>query len=219
MSTRSIPSNVNSFYFFVKGIIECVTEKLADWTHIDADDFAEVVDAFEVFATIYKETTSDARRSEICARNTAQQNLEKLIRRFIQENLRHHKVNDTDLISMGIKPIDRIRTPHVVVKETVSFVTHIRGTKNIIIDFRVAGSSSKAKPKGYDGAVILWAISDTEPLTDKDYDFHTLATRTPFMLKFQNTSDSGKRCWIKMAWQNARGILGSYSRARSAIIP
>jgi len=79
-------------------------------------------------------------------------------------------------------------------------------------------ATNKAKPKGYDGAVIIWCINDVEPVTLNKYEGHSLASRTPYAVKF-DTHDSGKRAWFKICWQNGRGILGRFSEAISAIVP
>ena len=114
--------------------------------------------------------------------------------------------------------MDTIRTVHKTVTENVDFVIHIRGTNNIIIDFRQEGEVHKARPTGYSGAVIIWGFSETEPRSNDDYTGHVLATRTPYTIEF-DTHDSGKRVWVRACWQNARGILGRWSEAKSAIVP
>jgi hypothetical protein len=63
-------------------------------------------------------------------------------------------------------------------------------------------------------------LSTWTHIDDEDYGDlkHSLASRTPYPLKF-DTHDSEKRVWIRIAWQNARGILGDYCEAKTAIVP
>jgi hypothetical protein len=100
----------------------------------------------------------------------------------------------------------------------VSFEIQIRRENELMIHFSQRGVNSKAKPTNYDGAVIIWTISEEEPASLDGYVKHSLASRTPYALKF-DTHDSGKRVWIRIAWQNARGILGDYCEAKTAIVP
>ncbi|MCL2064631.1 MAG: hypothetical protein FWG98_09725 [Candidatus Cloacimonetes bacterium] len=118
-------------------------------------------------------------------------------------------------INSGISYSTKRNTPSVCVIENS---IKINNTNNIIIDFKQAGTQNKAKPKGYSGAVIILAITDKEPETNDGYTGHILATKTPHTIEF-DTHDSGKRVWVRACWQNARGILGSWSEAKTAIIP
>jgi hypothetical protein len=60
----------------------------------------------------------------------------------------------------------------------------------------------------------IWTISEEEPTSLDGYVKHSLASRTPYALKF-DTHDSGKRVWISIAWQNARGVLGDYCKEKN----
>ena len=48
-------------------------------------------------------------------------------------------------------------------------------------------------------------VSEEEPPNNEAYPFHTLATRTPFTVEFDN-HDSGKRVWFKVIGK----MLGEY---------
>jgi len=119
---------------------------------------------------------------------------------------------------MGIPIHDTIRTPHTKVDEMVDMLIKLRNENELIVHFRQRGVDHKAKPTSYDGAVIIWAIGDTEPDNLKDYQGHTLASKSPYAVKF-DTHESGKRVWFRAAWQNNRGILGDYCEVKSAVIP
>ncbi|MCL2065643.1 MAG: hypothetical protein FWG98_14895 [Candidatus Cloacimonetes bacterium] len=93
----------------------------------------------------------------------------------------------------------------------------IKGTNNVIIDFKDADSANKAKPTGCNG-LIKHVIKDTAPQSHEEFTHSTLATRTPHTLEFPNEF-SGKRVWIVMCWQNARGIIGRWTEMQTAIIP
>jgi len=188
------------------------------WTHIPETAYYELSGRVAEFEREFNNTTIDSPRSQIVRRNEAQRQCESVLRYFVRFYLRNPVVTNAELTAMGIPPIDNIRTVHKQVNETVDFVFHIRGTNNVIVDFWQTGHASKAKPRGYSGAVVIWALSEEEPENNEAYPFHTLATRTPYTIEFDN-HDSGKRVWVKICWQNARGILGRFSEAKSAIVP
>jgi hypothetical protein len=123
-----------------------------------------------------------------------------------------------DFTDLGLKPPDTIRTPHIDVPEMVDFVIHLGSIRELIVDFWIQGTNHKAKPHGYDGAVIIWDIRDTVPENPTDLKNHTMASRTPHILKFDETQ-RGKTVQIALAWQNERGITGQWSEYKSAIIP
>jgi len=151
-------------------------------------------------------------------RNEARTVLEKSIRGMVNQFLRFPPITDADRKEMGIPIRDTIRTPHTKVEEMVDMLIKLRNENELMVHFRQRGADNRAKPTGYDGAVIIWCISDTEPATLKEYGEHTLASKTPYAVKF-DTHESGKRVWFRAAWQNARGILGDYCEAKSAVVP
>jgi len=113
---------------------------------------------------------------------------------------------------------DTIRTDHKVVTEMVDFVLHLRNIRETMIDFWIQGETHKAKPVGYDGAVIVWGTLDAHPQHTDDLIHHSMASRTPFALHFDET-DRGKTVYVAAAWQNERGIIGQWSEFKNAIVP
>jgi len=191
---------------------------MSRWEHVPKPSFEDLNQWVVSYEKVFKNTPEDNTRAQLERRNHAQRECESMIRYFIRFYLRNPVVTNDQLISMGIPPIDNIKTPSKVVHETVDFVIHVKGTNNLIVDFWETGKTSKARPKGYNGAVIIWKLADDEPKSNNEYTEHTLATRTPYTLEF-DTHSSGKRFWMRIAWQNARGILGDYCEAESAIVP
>jgi hypothetical protein len=123
-----------------------------------------------------------------------------------------------DFTDLGLKPPDAVRTAHVVVPETVDFVIHLNAIRELVVDFWVQGGTHKAKPSHYEGAVIIWGLRDTPPAQPDELPHHTMASRTPHTLTFEE-GQRGKTVQIALAWQNERGILGAWSEYKSAVIP
>lgn len=127
-------------------------------------------------------------------------------------------MDDADYIRLGLRPHDHIRTEHVVVPELVEFEIRLRGIRELEVNFWVKGAANRAKPAGYDGAVLVWDLLDAPPERPTDMAEHTMASRTPHLLEFDET-DRGKTAYFALAWQNARGIRGPWSEIQSAIVP
>ena len=121
-------------------------------------------------------------------------------------------------LSLNLEPPDTTRTEHIEVSEVVEYELRLRNIREILINFWVKGSENRAKPVGYDGAVIIWQILDEPPDGPHNLTEHTMASRTPHALEFRE-EDRGKTVYIALAWQNERGNLGAWSEIQSAIIP
>jgi hypothetical protein len=124
-----------------------------------------------------------------------------------------------DYADLGIRPPDTIRTPHIDVTEKVAATIGPGNVREVVIHFWIEGSSHRAKPSGYDGAVLIWAVGDApftrlEDLTGG----HTMASRTPHTLVFTD-DQRGKTVSVALAWQNERGLTGEWSEILSTIIP
>ena len=151
-------------------------------------------------------------------KNNARQRAEAVIRPFVTRFMHYEPVTDEDRINMRIPNHDKIRTQHVEVHETVEFEIKLRNIREIVVDFHVKGSSAKAKPANYDGAVFIWDVLDAPPHSHEQLTRHLLASRTPKEIEFDE-SERGKTVYVAAAWQNQRGNRGHWSEIRSAIIP
>jgi len=125
---------------------------------------------------------------------------------------------EADFADLGLQPPDTIRTPHIDVPEMVDFVIHLSNIRELVVDFWIQGAAHKAKPHGYDGAVIIWDVRDTPPEDPTDLRNHTMASRTPHTLTFDE-AQRGRTVQIALAWQNERGTIGQWSEYKSAVIP
>jgi len=127
-------------------------------------------------------------------------------------------LTEANFVDLGLRPPDTIRTPHIDVPEMVDFVIHLSNIRELVVDFWIQGEAHKAKPAGYDGAVIIWGIRDTPPENPDELPHHTMASRTPHTLTFDE-AQRGQTVQIALCWQNERGITGQWSEYKSAIIP
>jgi len=127
-------------------------------------------------------------------------------------------MKEADWLRLGMRPPDGIRTDHTVVTEVVEFEISLRNIREILVSFRIKGADHRAKPPGYDGAVVIWDILDSPPSGTTALTQHTMASRTPHAIQFTD-EDRGKTVYVALAWQNERGIVGAWSDIKSAVIP
>ncbi|MDR2951641.1 MAG: hypothetical protein LBU82_00205 [Treponema sp.] len=66
--------------------------------------------------------------------------------------------------------------------------------------------------------MIIWGVRDAKPEKPEELEHHTMASRTPYILHFEE-EERGKTCWIACCWQNERGITGAWSVYKSAVVP
>jgi hypothetical protein len=127
-------------------------------------------------------------------------------------------MEDPDYVRLGLRPPDRVRTEHVVVNELVEFDLGLRGIREIVVNFWIKGADHRAKPAGYDGAVLVWDTLAAPPERPTDLAEHTMASRSPHIIEFDE-SDRGKTVYIALQWQNERGLTGPWSEMQTAVVP
>ena len=222
MARDYIPRRDADFNVFFKNITQYVAQKTTGsppaWPHILAADIAALNQSYANWYTAYAVTLQPHTRAQKNEKNRVRLVEERNLREFVNMYLRHRPVTDFDRDSMGIPNPDTTRTDHVEVTETVDYVLHLRDIREIIVDFWISGADHKAKPTGYDGAVIVYDVRETPPASPDELNRHTLASRTPFALRFTE-EERGKTVYVALAWQNERGILGAYSEIKTAVIP
>ena len=213
-----VPRSAAQFNAFIQNLVKHVLNKASSWPNIPQDRIAELSTAMTRFIAAYNVTMGPHTAPQNLARQEAQEAATRVVRAFVNQFLRFPPVTNVDRAEMGVPNHDTIRTDHTVVTEEVDFVIHLSSIRELIIDFWIQGADHKAKPHGYDGAVIIWDIKDTPPDTPDDLNHHTMASRTPFTLHFEET-ERGKTAYVALAWQNERGIIGAWSALKSAVIP
>jgi hypothetical protein len=214
-----VPYNAAQFSSFVKTLLNYVESKSSEWTHIPPVKIADLTAKYNAFATAFDAAQPPSRSPDIVARQNAQKECTKALREFVKQYLHFAPVTDVDRAEMGIPNHDTVRTGHTVVTEKVEYTINLKGIRELVVDFKVQGAESRAKPRGYDGAVIIWGLADKRVENpDGAMPNHTLASRTPFTLRFDE-ADRGKTVSMALAWQNERGITGPWSEYKTAIIP
>jgi hypothetical protein len=218
-----IPQNAKEFDLFFKSITQYVAVKTAstppEWTHIPKKAVDSLNDQYIAWYTAYGPTIKPHTPPETKERARVKVIVEKALREFINTYLRYHPdVTDQDRDNMKIPNRDLIRTHHDTVSELVEFHLEISSIRQVKAHFKVMGAEGKAKPAGYDGAVVVWDVLAKPPEEPDDLKRHELASRTPFAMKFKE-AERGKTVYIALCWQNGKGITGEWSEVQSTIVP
>lgn len=126
-------------------------------------------------------------------------------------------ISDEEKVAAGLPVYKTTRTPASV--PTTRPVVEVDTSQRLahVIHFRDEGSSSKARPKGVQGAEIWAKIGDAPPASENELRFMGLDTRTPYTAKF-DFEDGGKTCYYMLRWVNTRQESGPWSETIEATI-
>jgi hypothetical protein len=186
---------------------------------IPAKEVSDLTAEVSYFRSLFEQANSPERTPVITAKkDEIKASMIATIRAMVGFRLQNPQMTDSMRIEFGLRPRDAIRTPHIEVTEVVEFELKLRNIREVLVDFWVKGEKSKAKPHGYDGIVLIWDILDTPPARPEDLTQHTMASKTPHAIPFDET-ERGKTVYIAASWQNERGNIGQWSEIQSAIVP
>jgi len=212
-----IPSNAQQFGAFMRNLLDYVNLNKTAW-NIPQPRLNALLGLFDTFADLLEATAGPHSAAQNLARREAQAAATSELRAFVNQFLRFPPVTNVDRVEMGVPNHDTIRTDHFVVTENVDFVIRLSAIRELVINFWIQGADHRAKPDGYEGAVIIWGIADAPPENPDELTHHIMASRTPFTLHFDE-EERGKTVYIALAWQNERGIRGTWSEYKTAIVP
>ena len=221
-----IPRSDAEFDIWFRNLVEYVLEKTQSgpqgqppaWDHIPQRHIDELVAAFQDWRQYYEPTLGPHTPADVAAKNDARRRAERVIRPFVRRFLHFEPVTNADRVNLRIPLHDKVRTDHVAVPEEVEFVLTISGIRVVHVDFWILGSTHKAKPEGYDGAVLVWDVLDAPPADPDHLNRHTMASRTPHTIEFPE-EERGKTVYVALCWQNERGFTGRWSDIKSTVIP
>lgn len=189
-----------------------------EWPHIPQAARTAMAEAYAAWYTAFAKTLGPHSPVDTGGKNSAKKAAAAVIRPFVNQYLRFPPVTGEDRTALGIPNHDRIRTPIPVPPEGPELELAVKGIRQIHVHFWEKGSGGKARPYGYDGAVVYWLVRSEAPSRPEELIASTLATRTPSILEFDETQ-RGSRVHVALRWQNEKGELGPFSEIHSAIIP
>ena len=170
------------------------------------------------FAALYAQTGSPAKNSVIVAeKNAARKTLTAKIRELAGFRLKNPVITGAQRITLGLHVRDitpsRIPAPGSRPELDIDAVDFRR----LKIVFHDMNSTSKAKPYGVNGAVIIYSVLGASPAGPGALTRSVPATRTPHILEF--TGKERKTVYAAVCRQNKKGEKGPWSEIKSAIVP
>ena len=218
MAKLVIPIAPNKFNDFMERIVKYIDDHKLIWNHILDDRVITLRKAYYYFLESFLSYKNIPMQANWAVVKKARADATSELRTFIKQFLRYPPVTDADRTAMGIPNHDNIRTSHFIVTESVELEFVLCKVSELMVKFWVKGSSRKAKPNGYKGAVIAWDILDKTPLDPEELKNRSVASATPVTIHFKG-ADRGKTVYISAAWQNGRGIIGSFCEIQSTVVP
>jgi hypothetical protein len=113
-------------------------------------------------------------------------------------------------MKFGLPPKDEIHSPVEPPTEIPVFTLESGGYLQITV-------SHPAKPAGYNGAVLFYAVSAAPITSHEELTLSKLLTRVKETLVFKD-SDRLKTLYVALCWENEKGELGPLSPIQSIVI-
>jgi hypothetical protein len=195
-----------------------IAENISAW-EISEQEASDLQDATTAFATLHAQADSPAKTTVIVAeKNAARTTLIGRIRGLVNFRLKNPVITDAQRIAMGLHVHDTTPTTIPAPTTRPELSIEVLDVRRLKVVFHDMGSTSKAKPYGVNGAVIVYATLDTPPVSPTALTHSVLATHTPFTLEFTE-EERGKTVYLAICWQNEKGEKGPWSEIESAIVP
>jgi hypothetical protein len=213
-----IPKKDSALLLWVANFVNVVSANATDW-NISSEEVSGLSDARTNFADLLGQAESPLRNKVIVAqKNAARSALISGIRALVNFKLRNPVITDAQRLAMGLHVRDTTPTSVPVPTTRPELNIDVLDARRLKLLFRDMGSESKAKPYGVNGAVVVYDVLDTPPTSINSLVRNVLATRTPYVLEFDE-SERGKRVYFAICWQNKKGKRGPWSEIESAVVP
>ena len=152
-------------------------------------------------------------------KNNAKTDYMPLFRQLVSGLLSNPNITDDDLSAMDLRRPDSTRTPSPVPATwPVVAQLDLNTPRTVTLNFVDSATRKKGKPRGVNGAVIRYALLETQPTDISELGTMVLDTQTPCPIEF-GEAQRGKRLYYCLAWQNKRGQNGPWSPIEMAIVP
>jgi len=126
-------------------------------------------------------------------------------------------LSDSALASAGLPPRDTTKTdPPKPTTAPIGWVDY--GKLRHTIHFRDSATpDKKAKPAGMKGCEIWHFIGTTAPTDEKDWDYLTTDSNSPYVA-FYDAADAGKKVFYQLRWISKDDTRGEWSETVEATI-
>ncbi|MDR2417724.1 MAG: hypothetical protein LBD79_01555 [Treponema sp.] len=214
-----IPQADNAFLDWSRNFIAVVEANITAWGILQPA-VTVLKDLFSKYETkLLAAKAGNHGKIDVAEKNAAKQALMHEVRNFTKQHLAWNPaISEAQRELLGITVHDSVRTSIPPPQTRPEFNYKLLDIMRIQIEFKDQGSTSRAIPYGYSGAVFYYAIAD-EPITDYKLLVKTaLMTRSPWTLELSPESQ-GKVLSGAVIWQNKKGEMGPWSEIQSIIVP
>ena len=218
-STRNIPEADSAFYEKSRMVVSYV---LTNNERLKVDNLflsTSIEPAYQNWTAKYKAYLPTEMRTAIITaeKNNAKKHYFPLFRKLVSGLLSNPNVTNADLAAMDLHRAKGAHTPAPVPASWPVVQVDINTPRVVKLKFTDSLTLKKAKPKGVQGAVIRYALLETQPTDINDLTSFLLDTRTPCSIEFSE-SQRGKKLYFCLAWQNTRGKNGPWGPIGMSIV-
>ncbi|MDR1866810.1 MAG: hypothetical protein LBQ77_00920 [Treponema sp.] len=219
MSTDYIPRKAGDFLEWARTLILYIVLHLTEFG-IDQAVLTVLQDLFSVFEAAYQKAQNPSHnRADIVSKNEARDALEKALRHFVKAHLAYNDaVTNSDRVNMGLPLHDTTHTPVPPPSTRPEFEIDLSQFRQLIVNFHDQGSARHGKPDGVHGAEVRWDFTENPPVEVEELIHSEFTTKSPYTLNF-NEGQRGKRVYICVRWENAKGEKGPWGEIVSAVVP
>ena len=219
-----VPGADADFDTFQAKIITEVTTNATAWS-IPTDDITPVTTAQGDWTEAWAiaKNKNDCTTAETKAKDVAREDLEEVLRPFIQRYLYlNPAVTASDRSKMGLKEHSTTRTP-VSDPDTVPVMEYKAATGHQLKCYYhqeadTDGVSRRGKPDGVSRIEIIYAIGITPAPAAKDCTVLVSGTRSPVTIPF-DAADTGKTIVLYARWVSTRNEPGPWNEGTVTNVP
>jgi hypothetical protein len=215
-----IPTKDHGLLLWSKKFYGYALSKFADWFILSPQaDIEEPMKTYEEALTKYQSPNST--KSDYVAKNEAKKALSKALRMYIQAFLaKNYLLTAVDRENLGLPVRDTVRT---TVGTPLGFpVAELSypGFAMLKLTIKHAKDTPFDEKANYGKKLFygLFALTDIPPKDINDLNKSIFTRKNNVTLTFDQT-DSGKKAWFCMCYENSKGVAGPVSPMFSAIIP
>jgi hypothetical protein len=218
MSTDYIPKKDEVFRDWAQNLYTYVLSKYQIWNIPSPQPPLEsLLNAYQTALT----TAQNPNRGkvDVLTKNEARAVLEAAVRPYVKAYLSFNPViSDADREQMRITVYDKTKTPIPPPSTIPEAEIDSSVIRQLTIHFKDNGSERRGKPLGVHGVEIVWDMTETTPAKIEEFRNSVFDTRSPYTFSFDE-SQRGKKVFLCLRWENAKGEKGPWSEIYNAIIP
>jgi hypothetical protein len=214
-----VPGSGPELIIYGANINRC-NDKYATILALDAVRVAKLTALYDAFKTLFdKSKSTDHTHADIVAKNAAQDDYDKDLRKFIHELQANPAMTDPIRADYDITIADTSRTPHPRPAGIPIIQIILTAFRVVTIKFYASPTAKRqGKPPLVTGFECLYALLDKEPVDIEELIHFEATTHSPLRLTFKE-SERGKRLYFVVRWSAGTDNKGDWSEIFMVIVP